>query len=127
MTRLKNIYDMSPENLADALVQEFVSEIPEKVETLDEMKEAGRLLGKLTNQQSYLDEISMQMKIMTRKKKRAIDKTDKSTTYEWEDMVDRQYCVEKVRDIISQQYKAVSKMITTKIEINNELKMTDGK
>ena len=113
--------NMDPEELNADLIEEYVHEIPVSIETIEDMTKAGRLMGILTNNYAYLLAALNPFKIWVKAAKASEDKK------EYEKMVMRRDSVEAIVDILKQQYNALSRLITIKQEINNELKMTDGK
>lgn len=112
---------MDPEELNSDLIEEYVHEIPINIESVDDMARAGRLMGILTNNYSYMLATLNTFKIWVKIAKKAEDKS------EYEKMVMRRDSVEAIVDILKQQYSAVSRLISVKQEINNELRMTDGR
>ena len=111
---------MDPEELSSDLIEEYVHEIPTNVDSIYDMMQAGSMLGMLSNQYSYMLSTLNIFKIWTKLAK-------KDSKEEYEKMAMRRDAVETIVDILKQQYNAISRMITIKQEINNELKMTDGK
>lgn len=122
--QIQELFKMEPVAMAEWLSTFYGEPIPDSIETLEDMERAGRLLPALTNSWSYLTEISAYSKILVRQAKRKVDKSNPKTKEEYEDMVDRQYIIQLAVDILKQKYNTVSRMITTKQEINSELKMT---
>lgn len=103
------------------LVENFVEKIPESLDTIEDMEEAGHLLGKTTNNFTYLMATLNTFKIMVKKIKAT------GTKPEADEMITRRDIIQIVADISKQQYNAISRMITVKQEINNELKMGEAK
>lgn len=122
MLTYNSICSESLEDVVQDLVAEFCVDIPTNVESYDEMAKAGNLLGELTNSYSYMVALLMMLKAGTRSLKRNKEKKD-----EYEDMVGKRDAVSDTADMIKQQYNAISRMITVKKEMNDELKMTGGK
>ena len=112
---------MDPEELNKELVHEYVEMIPVEVTSIEDMQKAGKLLGILTNNYSYMLATLNTFKIWVKITKANEDKK------EYEKMVMRRDTVEAIVDILKQQYNAVSRLISVKQEINNELRMTEGK
>ena len=136
------LLSMSPKELTDWLNVQFNIELPVSLETIDQMKEAGKLLSKTINIYSYLMSMASYAKISVREKKRASDKCAKAlkqnkdkeleenltimankAKMDYEDMVDRKEAIENAADIANKQYQAISRMMTVKKEVNNELQM----
>ena len=80
------------------------------------------MLGRLTNAYSYVMQLSIQAKRAIREAKRA-----KKSKDEIDDAIDRKAVIDGFVDIISMQYKAISRIVTIRQQENEELKMTDGR
>lgn len=113
--------DMDPEELNADLIEEYVHEIPTSIDTIEDMAKIGKLMGMLTNNYSYLLAVLNTFKIWTKIAKASEDKVA------YTNMAMRRDSVEAIVSILQQQYNALSRLITIKQEINNELKMTDGR
>lgn len=116
------IFSMDPEELRESVAAQFPVKIPVSIETVDDMTRAGKLLGCYTSWYSYLTGMALAAKLRKRALKQA--KADKK---EIEDALSREEIFDSYADITKQAYNAISRMFTVKQEINNELKMTDGK
>lgn len=100
---------------------EFCIEIPTQIDSLEEMSSAGTMLGDLTNEYTYMVALLAMMKATVRIAKRKLPKE------QYEDLVGKRDAVSDIVDLLKQQYQAISRMITVKQEINQELYMTSGK
>lgn len=100
---------------------EFCIEIPTQIDSLEEMSSAGSMLGDLTNEYTYMVALLAMMKATVRIAKRKLPKE------QYEDLVGKRDAVSDIVDLLKQQYQAISRMITVKQEINQELYMTSGK
>lgn len=129
---------MDPLDIIDWLNDEFMEEIPTGIETREDAIAAGKLLGKLTNSYSYLCALSAQLSVYARiNKQRCITKPNAKDTQrmsEYEKLKDeyelaamRKSAVDTFVDITHQQYAAVSRMITIKMEADKEMMMTPNK
>ena len=107
-----------PELLNRSLIENYIQEIPVSIETVDDMIYAGHMMAMITNDYSYLLGVLSTFKIWAK-----IAKVNGSKA-EYNDMVMRRDSIETIVDILKQQYSALSRLITIKQEINNELKMT---
>ena len=76
---IQELLKMNPTELIDWLNQEFELEVPSKLETIEELKNASKLLSKTTNTYSYLMNVSSYAKISVREKKRESDKLSKES------------------------------------------------
>lgn len=136
---IEEILQTNPIELIDWLQAEFELEVPHKLETIEELKNASKLLSKTTNTYSYLMNVSSYAKIYVREKKRISDKATKESKahkddeelakeaakakLEYENMIDRKEAIDNAADIANKQYNAISRMIAVKREINTELQM----
>lgn len=116
----EDVLNMNPMELVDWLLTEFGEELPEKIETVDEMEMAGRLMLRLSGNYSYLTALSAYARIAVREAKR--NKSKK----EYEDMVDRKEIINSITDAVKQQYAAISRSVTIHTENNKELQMNGG-
>ena len=112
---------MNPRELAEILTATFIYDVPESVDTADEMSEVGRMLANTSNQYAFLNSLLSVSKIQCRELKRLKLQTS------YEDAVDKKEVITNVTEAVKVRYKTLSRMITIKQEINNELKMTDGR
>ena len=111
------LFSSSPEDLLSWLETEFPTQIPEQVDSIEEMQEASKILLRLGNQSSYLTNLSSHAKIATRNAKRSGDKAA------YEDMVDRKEVIANQAAAIEKSYNAISRAVTIHIENNRELRM----
>lgn len=118
----KEILSEDPFVFAEKLKSEYLFYLPETIENADDLLEAGRLLGKIANSYSYLVQLSSLAKINVRKLKR-----EKKNKDEIDDAIDRKDSINNTVEAVKMQYNAISRLITVKQQINEELKMTDGK
>lgn len=111
----KTILAMDPFSLIEWLHKEFdiINHFPLKIVTKEEMEMASELLLVLTSYNSYLLELVSYAKCSVRKAKRELSKT------EYEDMVDKRDAIINMQEDIEQQYKAISRAVTVKIENTN--------
>ena len=112
--------------------------IPVRVETPQDMQLAGELLGRITNAYSYLAEVDAKLAVYVKAAKQncVVKPKGKDETLEkiqeyqslkenYEMMVLRKNAVSRFVEILKQQYNCISRMITVKIEINKEIKMSE--
>lgn len=117
---IKNVLSKEPSDLLNWLISNFTVRTPELVITMEDMSRASESLLKLSGIYTYLMTLVSYAKVMTREYKRSGDKTAH------EDMVDRKEILQNYADAIKQEYQAVSRAVTIRIENNNELKMGRG-
>lgn len=117
-SQFENILTLEPEDLLQWLNDNFLEDVPTSVSTVDELKTAGVSLGKLTNIYSYLVSLSLYAKLKVREVKK--NKENKEII---DKAVDRKEIINSYADIIKCQYTAISRMVTVKKQIDEEIKM----
>lgn len=114
----KILLTLSPSDLLENLEKEFLRPVPEEILSVEDMEMAGKELLRLSSAYSSLLTLQSYAKLDTREKKR-----EKVTKREIDDSVDRKEIIQNVVDIVKQQYNAVSRAVTIRIENNQELRM----
>ena len=114
----KQLLAMSPEDLLNYLVDNFYLPVPDSINTSVDMENASRQLLALSSYYSFLCNLSSFAKLATRDAKRNKEKI------EYEDMVDKKEIIQNMTESIKQQYSALSRAVTIRIENNRELKMS---
>lgn len=117
-SQFDSILSLAPEDLLSWLQDNFMEDIPTSVTSVEELKKAGEMLGKLTNIYSYLVSMSLFAKLKIREARK--NKDDKE---EIDKCVDRKEIISSFADTIKCQYNAISRMITVKKQIDDEMKM----
>ena len=117
-SQFENILSLDPEDLLQWLNSNFLEDIPIAINNVEDLKNAGVLLGKLTNIYSYLVSLSMFAKLKVREAKK-----DKENKENIDKAVDRKEIIKSYADVIKCQYNAVSRMVTVKKQIDEEMKM----
>lgn len=116
------LLSMPPEELMAAASQKFKLDLPPSVDSVDNIRKIGRLLTQTTSEYSFLINMTEMAKMRKRALKRA--HADKE---EIEDALTREEIFSNYAEIMKVTYQAVSRMVTIKQMINEELKFTDGK
>lgn len=116
------ILKKDPFELMELFQEEYDYEIPETLDSVDDLKYASKLIGKLANAYSYMSQLSVYAKIAVRNFRR--EKKEKNCI---DDAIDRKAVIDTFVGTLEMQYKAVSRMLTIKQQINEELKMTDSR
>lgn len=119
---IEDIFSMAPEELIQSVSEYFKVEIPPYVDSINDMERAGRLLGQCASNYSYLLNMAMAAKIRKRHIKR-----DGGSKQDAEDALSREEIFNTYAEIMKTSYNAISRMITVKQEINEELHFTDGR
>ena len=114
-----DLYSISVDNLIKWLDKRFYYSIPKGLESIDDMKVAGRLLGQLSNDYSYLAILLSYAKAFVRAEKRK----GKDFKLSYEDMIDKRDIIDEMTSVVKMQYQAISRMITVKHDIQEELNM----
>lgn len=120
----KDIIKMDPYDLIDFLTRTLTVKMPDHIDSIEDMNNASKLLLKLSSNYSYICPLQSHAKIATRIAKRNKSKDDPDSTIDYEDMVDKKEIIDNVADCIKQEYNAISRAVTIKIESNRELQMT---
>lgn len=113
----EQILSLPADKLLNWLTSNFLIEVPEEIVTVEDMKDASKLLLQCTSYYSYLCALSSYAKLATRNAKRSGDKT------RYEDMIDKKEIVNHITDCVKQQYSAISRAVTIHIDNNQELRM----
>ena len=121
-----DVLSMNSYDMIDYLTETFLVEIPTSINSIEDMNRASKLLLKL----SYMSSLLSYIKLTTRDAKRQLDKLDAKDpqkaeykTY-YEDMVDKKEIIKNITECVDQEYSAISRAVTIKIESNKELSMS---
>lgn len=121
MLNWNQIEQAEPEELSVALKTHFSTKLPTQIETAEEMREAQKLLSKLASQYSFLTSISVEVKNRKRKMKR--EKAEKELI---DAMMEREDLLNAYCESVKMSYNAISRMITIRQQIYEELRMTSS-
>ena len=115
---------MDPFDLLYYIKESFLNEIPEQVDSIEDMVTVQSLFPKITNAYSYVNAALAHVKLLTRqlKAEKDRDKSDESKAA-YEEMVSRRDVLETASEVLKQQYSALSRAITVRQEINREINM----
>lgn len=109
---------MEPSELLEYLTREFSVEIPMNIESVEDLNNAGTLLGKCASNYSYLITQAMIAKLVKRNLKQ--EKADKA---EVDRALSREEILTMFADITKTSYNAISRMITVRSQAAEEMKM----
>ena len=123
----REVFEMDSFAFLKWLKESFPIDVPESVETIDDMANASKQMLKLSAEYSYISEIAAYAKVYCRGLKRQIDNEDPDTKEFYEDMVDKKKAIEGKMKAIHQAYCGISRAVTVRMENNNELKMTGNR
>lgn len=118
----EEIFQLEPEVLLEAMRKRCCLVIPVTIETVEEMQQAGRILSACASEYSYLSDMALNAKIIKRRFKQ-----EGRSKKEIDDALSREDIFEHFAEVMKAGYNAVSRMITIKQQVNEELKMTDGR
>lgn len=110
-----------PNELRTALKEHFTVAIPMSIETIDDMKEAQMSLGRIASQYSYLMALNVEIKGLKRRMKR--EKAEKEKV---DDMMEREELLTTYTEILKMAYNSISRMISVRTQVYEELKMTNS-
>lgn len=123
----KEILSMEPNSMLTWIKKEgFLMEIPESLETVEDLKYAQSLLTKIANYNTYLSVILAYAKTATRYLKAEVEtnKNNPEKSFEYDRMISRRDTLQMVVDILKMQYQAISRSFTIRQEALKELNMT---
>lgn len=116
-----NLFTMSNSSLLDNLRDIILVDIPTGINSDNDLKRIEYLLGKLANDYSYLITLTGYARNYTRQLKRQ----GADFKHDYEDMLDKRDTLESMASAVKLQYQAVSRMLTTKIQIEEENNLYD--
>ncbi len=98
------LFSMEPEEFAQFLISRFLIKTPEKLDTIEELKEASPIGLKLNSYYSYLRVLSIYADLKTR----FITKADPG----YKDAMSKKKTIEALMDVVNKQYAAISRAVT---------------
>lgn len=116
---IKNILEMDVFELIEYINHDFYVTLPENIISIEDMQDASKMLAKLINSYTFLSNMAEYTKILVRQNKGKIEKDELNM------LIGKRDVLVQAVDTVKMQYSALSRMITVKQEINNELKMSD--
>lgn len=120
----KYLSSMEPFELLYYIEKHFLKDIPQQVDTIEDMVMVQKLFPDITNSYAYVNAALANVKLLTRKLKAIKDKEKSEKSKEaYDEMVSRRDVLETASDILKQQYNALSRAITVRQEINREINM----
>lgn len=116
-----NLFTMSNTEIIDKLRGTILEDIPKGIKSQKDLERLEYLLGKLANDYVYL----ISMTNYARNYVRQLKRKGKEYQVEYEDMMDKRESLESIASAVKLQYQAVSRMLTIKIELEEENRMYD--
>ena len=119
----EELFKLEPLELTELLLAEYNFEIPYNEENISihDLYAAQKLMAQIGNYIPYMAYLNSIAKIKVRKAKR-----DKLSKDEIDDAIDRKEVINNFYESLNMQYNTVSRLVTVKKMINEELRMTDG-
>lgn len=115
------ITKISPKELLERISTDFDMGIPEMIVTIEDMKKAGELLSKFTAYYNYFMNMVLIMNTYKKELQRAGDK------YAAADTAEKEHILSEYAAMCKSNYQAVSRIVTIRQQIMDELKMIGGK
>ena len=112
------LLEMEPSDLLEYLTKEFTIDIPVSIETVEDLNDAGILLGRCASNYSFLITQAMMAKLV----KRSL-RAEKAGKAEIDKALAREEILSMFADITKTSYNAISRMITVRSQASEELKM----
>ena len=106
----------------DELLAKNHIELPISIDTIEDMKNASKLISTCSSKYAYYKELEIKANFTKRELKR-----NKATKEEIEDAYVQEIAFGYIAEKYQKAYDSISRMITIKQQINYELRMTDGK
>lgn len=113
-----NILELPPNELLIYLQKNYSIEIPKTIECSEDLVNAGKIIGKITGYYSFLMAAYMEAKLNVRLAKQ--EKMPKEIIAAY---IDKRDILKEYNDILKMQYTSISRMITIKKQVDEELKM----
>lgn len=114
----QNILNSDPQELFMWIQREYMSEIPNQIDSSDELAKAGNRLGELINIYSYLMSMTTYANLNVKEKKK--NKEDKEAINKAIIIRD---ILQNSADTIKAQYTAISRMISVRKQVMEEMSM----
>lgn len=135
---INNIKNSDPMKLLEWLEENYTHRLPVGIQNANDLNEAGKMLGKLSNEYAYIMALQVHVNLLARlAKAECPPKPKASDTHlledyqkkknEYDAMMMRKNILESFCEILKSQYSAVSRMIAVYQQEQNELYMTDSR
>lgn len=102
-----SLFTLSVSEVINIISNRVLSDIPEGINSEEDVVQLERLLGRLPNDYAYVIELLSHARYYVRYLKR------KKLKEEYEDMMDKRDALESIANALKLQYQGVSRMITT--------------
>ena len=118
MVNNQTLLEMPPMELLEYMQAHYMLDLPAQMDDIDTMNHVSELLSVTTSNYAFLTNLTMLAKLKKREAKR-----EKKSKEECEDALSREEIISKFADISKAYYNALSRMLTVKQQINQEMKM----
>lgn len=115
------LWTMSNSEIIENLQKNILQDIPSGIKSEGDLARVEFLLGKLANDYVYLIALLSYSRNYVRQIKRSGPEYKDS----YEDMMDKRSTLEDIAGAVKLQYQAVSRMLTIRVEMNDENSMHD--
>ena len=133
---INNIKDSDPMELLEWLEKNYTHRLPVGIQNAQDLNEAGKMLGRLSNEYSYIMTLQVHVGLLAKlAKAECIPKpklSDKelmnmyvSKKEAYDTMMMRKNVLESFSEILKSQYNAMSRMIAVYQQEQNELNMSE--
>ena len=109
-----NLLTLSVKEVIQLISERVLSDIPEGINSHDDLRIVEERLGRLANDYAYVMELLSYSRTYVRTLKRQGQKEA------YEDMMDKRSALEDIASAVKMQYQAVSRMLTAEIQIRDE-------
>lgn len=113
-----DLLSLEPVDLMEYLTENFSIQVPSAVTTAEDLEQAARILSQAYSYYSFLTSMRMTARLQKRELK-----NQKESRAEIEKMLAREEAFEMQAGIAKHAYDTVSRMVTIKQQINQEMKM----
>jgi hypothetical protein len=117
------IAESDPMELLQYMQTRYLVRVPEGIRTGDDLGQAGVLLGRLTNDRTYLMSLLSYLKYLTKLERSG----GKDNAVAYQEMMSRRDIVQDAFDTVDKQYEGLSRMVTVYVQELRELEMTSGR
>ena len=136
-SNLKYVLESEPEKIAEWLEDKFTYEVPAKIETMEDMEHVSELMSAIMNSYSYISNLTVRITIFCNSLKaecgikpdanasREEKEKYRKAKAEYEKMSLKRRILEQRQDILNKEYHCLSRKVTIKSNVDNELHMSD--
>lgn len=133
---INNIRNSDPLELLEWLEKNYTHRLPAGIQSVKDLSEAGKMLGQLSNEYSYIMALHVHIGLLAKLAKAdcptkpKLSETQLMEDYlakkdEYDAMMMRKNILESFAEILKSQYSAVSRMISVYQQEQSEIHMSD--